>query len=499
MNPFRPLNSLIFCITLLFITSASAEISENAKPVEIKGGTIMHYNRINLQNTPSIPGVTNRDLSFDSNGIRLEGTLYTPTGAAGPFPGVVVAGAWTTVKEQMAGTYARELAARGFAALAFDFTGWGASDGDIRYKEDPATKTADIMAAAAFMNSLEEVDSSRIYGLGICASSGYMAAAVADSPHLSKLALVAAWLHDPKMVEAIYGGPESVEKLVTASRAAEKSPKPQILVAASATDEASLMYQAPYYTEEDRGLIAVYDNKFNIASWEPWLTYDAQASADRLTAPTLIICSEAAALPAGAHAYVKRTKAAVKEIWLDNINQFDFYDRADIVKLSTDAIAKHFGLSGKLSEDQQIANTIARYFAAVDQQDWNGAKALMTNPFHLDYSSFGGGDPADLDPTDILSSWAGFLPGFDHTHHQLGNLDIEFFGDIARVSCNVAASHVIDDRVWTVIGTYNNSLIREDGSWKLSSSQLLFKYQTGDTNLPAEAQQRMAKHNVVEQ
>ena len=493
MNPSRLLSILILFVTLLFVTATSAETSENAKPVET-----MHINRINLQNTPSLLGVTSRDLSFDSNGIRLKGTLYTPTGAAGPFPGVVVAGAWTTVKEQMAGTYARELAARGFAALAFDFTGWGASDGDIRYKEDPVAKTADIMAAAAFMDGLEEVDASRIYGIGICASSGYMAAAVADSPHLSKLALVAAWLHDPKMAEAIYGGPGSVEKLVTASRAAEKSPKPQIIVAASATDNASLMYQVPYYTEEDRGLIAAYDNKFNIASWEPWLTYDAQASADRLTASTLIICSEAAALPAGAHAYVQRTQAPVKEIWLENVNQFDFYDRADIVKLSADAMAQHFGQEALGSDNQDIANAVARYFARVDQRDWDGTQALMTNPFHLDYASFGGGDPAYLNPADILAAWSGILPGFDHTHHQIGNLDMQIYGDSARVSCYVIASHSIDERVWMVVGTYNIPLVRTGEGWKLTGIQFLYKYQTGATDLPAEAKQRVAKRNVNE-
>ena len=499
MNPSQLFNIFIFLIASVFITAASAETSENAKPAETKKGATIHINRTNLQNTPSVPGVTSRDLSFDSNGIRLKGTLYTPTGAAGPFPGVVVAGAWTTVKEQMAGTYARELAARGFAALAFDFTGWGASGGDIRYKEDPAAKTADIMAAAAFMDGLEEVDANRIYGIGICASSGYMAAAVADSPHLSKLALVAAWLHDPKMAEAIYGGPESVEKLVTASRAAEKSPKPSIIVAASATDNASLMYQAPYYTEKDRGLIATYDNKFNLASWEPWLTYDAQASADRLTAPTLIICSEAAALPDGAHAYAKRTRAPVKEIWLENVNQFDFYDRADIVKLSADAMARHFGQEALESDHQEVANTVARYFARVDQRDWDGTQALMTNPFHLDYASFGGGDPTYLNPSDILAAWSGILPGFDHTHHQIGNLDIQIYGDSARVSCYVTAFHSIDERVWTVVGTYNIPLVRNGVGWKLTGIQFLYKYQTGATDLPAEAKQRVAKRNGNEQ
>jgi alpha/beta superfamily hydrolase len=38
----------------------------------------------------------------------------------------------------MADRYARELAARGFAALSFDFTGFGASDGEPRDLESAA-------------------------------------------------------------------------------------------------------------------------------------------------------------------------------------------------------------------------------------------------------------------------------------------------------------------------------------------------------------------------
>ena len=303
----------------------------------------MSETRINLQSTKVVAGVAQKDVTFDSHGVVLKGVLHTPADAAGPCPGVIVTGAWTTVKEQMAGTYARELAARGFAALAFDFAGWGESAGDIRYKEDPAAKTSDIHAAAAFMAACPEVDESNLSGVGICASSGYMADAVADSDTLGKLALVAAWLHDPAMAEAIYGGKESAAALLAAGRAAATSPEPHIIVAASTSDESSLMYQAPYYTEPDRGLIAAYDNKFNVASWVPWLTYDAQASADRLRAPALLICSEAAALPAGAHAWVERTSAPVQELWLKNVNQFDFYDRADIVEQCADAIARHVG------------------------------------------------------------------------------------------------------------------------------------------------------------
>ncbi|MEM9291598.1 MAG: alpha/beta fold hydrolase [Acidobacteriota bacterium] len=304
--------------------------------------------RLRLQDSPELPGVVATDLSFESAGVRLAATLYTPAPGGehgeGPWPGVLVTGAWTTVKEQMPGTYARELAARGLAALTFDFRGWGASEGTPRYVEDPITKTEDLHAAADFLATLPQVDASRLSGLGICASSGYMAAAVADHPALGRLALVAPWLHDPAMAEAVYGGPESVAALIAASRQAEK--EEAILTAASLTDETAPMYQAPYYTEEGRGLIPAYDNRFNVRTWEPWLTYDAQAFADRLSAPTLILCSEAAALPAGAHAYVERLTAGpgapVTEIWLDEVSQFDFYDRRDVVHRCADALAEHF-------------------------------------------------------------------------------------------------------------------------------------------------------------
>lgn len=292
---------------------------------------------INLQNTPAKAGVTSEAVSFDSNGVTLKGTLYKPEGATGALPGAIVTGAWTTVKEQMPGTYARELASRGMAALAFDFTGWGESGGQPRFVEDPVVKTADIKAATDYMAGRDDI--AGLSGLGVCASSGYMAEAVADDDRLSKLALVAPWLHDPEMAEGIYGGPEAAKGLIAASEADDGA----VLTAASTTDNSAPMFNAPYYTEENRGLIAAYDNKFAVATWKPWLTYDAQASADRLTKPMMMVGSASIALPAGAAAYEARTKAPLEKVWLgDDVTQFDFYDRADAVKASADAVADFF-------------------------------------------------------------------------------------------------------------------------------------------------------------
>ena len=290
-----------------------------------------------------------KDVTFESNNQTLAGNLYLPDDyqEGTKLPGVVVTGAWTTVKEQMPATYAEEMADRGYAVLAFDFRNWGESGGKERQLENPAHKTEDIIAAANYLTTRDEVDGNKIAGLGICASAGYMADAAVQSDDIKSIALVAPWLHNREIVNEVYGGEESVQSLIDTSRAAEAKYETtgelSLIPAASKTDENAVMYQAPYYTEEDRGMIPEYVNQFNLASWEGWLTYDAIAIADNLTKPVAIVHSEAAAIPQGAKEFYNRLSGEKKQIWLENTTQFDFYDSPEAVTTASDAIAEHFG------------------------------------------------------------------------------------------------------------------------------------------------------------
>ncbi|MEM7728383.1 MAG: alpha/beta hydrolase [Pseudomonadota bacterium] len=288
---------------------------------------------------------THQRVVFESAGERLVGDLYLPDDyeAGDTLPAIVVTGAWTTVKEQMPARYASEMADRGYAALAFDFRGWGQSEGGVRQLEDPERKTQDIVAAARFLATRAEVDPRRMGGLGICASAGYMTDAVARSPQLGSLALVAPWMHDADIVETVYGGPESVQRLIETGRAAAASGEPRMIEAASSTNEDALMYQAPYYVDAARGAIPEYVNRFNLASWEPWLTYDAVRLADDISGtPVTIVHSEAAAIPQGARAFFERIDGPKSELWLDGVTQMDFYDAAEPVRISADRVVAHF-------------------------------------------------------------------------------------------------------------------------------------------------------------
>ena len=288
------------------------------------------------------------EVTFESNNQTLVGNLYLPDDyqEGTKLPGTVITGAWTTVKEQMPANYAEEMADRGYAALVFDFRNWGESGGDNRQFENPANKTEDIVAAASYLSTREEVDANKIAGLGICASSGYMAGAAAQSEDIKSVALVAPWLHDRELVNEIYGGEESVQNLVQTSREAqakyEATGEISTVPAASQTNENAVMYQAEYYTDPDRGAIPEYVNEFNLASWEGWLTYDAMAIADNINEPVLIVHSETAAIPQGAKEFYQRLPGQKEQLWLENTTQFEFYDSPEAIATAGNAVAEHF-------------------------------------------------------------------------------------------------------------------------------------------------------------
>ncbi|GAA5213509.1 alpha/beta hydrolase [Corallincola platygyrae] len=280
-------------------------------------------------------------LTLNTRVGELAAHLYLPAGVTKP-PVVIVTGAWTTVKEQMPATYAKALAKEGYAALTFDFRGWGQSASELKYLENPHRKTDDIRAVIEAVAELEDVDGNRIAGLGICASAGYMLDAASGNSKVKAAAVVAPWLHDSALVNAIYGGEESVKSLIEAGERAANADVPVYIEAASTTNSDSLMYQAPYYTETDRGLIPEFDNKFNLASWKAWLTYDAQAGAKAQDKPVLMVASQAMALPAGAQQYLDNAGVNVEVTWLDDVTQFDFYDVPQHVAKATSLVAGHF-------------------------------------------------------------------------------------------------------------------------------------------------------------
>lgn len=122
---------------------------------------------------PLSANVTRAKVTFHNRyGVTLAGDLYLPNHAPGKLAAVAVAGPFGAVKEQAAGLYADELAARGFAALAFDPSFIGESGGEARNAASPDVNTEDFSAAVDYLSTRDFIDPERIGLLGICGFGG---------------------------------------------------------------------------------------------------------------------------------------------------------------------------------------------------------------------------------------------------------------------------------------------------------------------------------------
>jgi len=283
-------------------------------------------------------------VEFQSDGERMIGLLHLPSS---PARGVIVTtGPLTSVKEQASGAYARALAARGFAALAFDHRTFGESGGQPRQFENPVAKIEDIRNAVTFLKHDARTQGLPMFAVGICAGGGYMAAAVAQEPRFRAFAGVAGVYSDA--VQTKVGMGADYEKAISRATAAEKRWRETGVsetipaVAPDNGDVAMPLNEAYEYYGTSRGVVPNYVNGFAVMSRLYTLTFDAQVIAPRINTPTLVVHSDHALAPGWAHAFVAKLTAPKKELWLTSKGQIDFYDDVRLINESSDAIAAHF-------------------------------------------------------------------------------------------------------------------------------------------------------------
>ena len=145
--------------------------------------------------------VTREKVRFHNRyGIELAGDLYLPKEVDGKLAAVAVSGPFGAVKEQCSGLYAEELAARGFAALAFDPSCTGESGGAVRNVASPDINTEDFSAAVDFLATRDFVDPEKVGILGICGWGGMALNAAAMDTRIK--ATVTATMYDMTRVNA---------------------------------------------------------------------------------------------------------------------------------------------------------------------------------------------------------------------------------------------------------------------------------------------------------
>ena len=158
----RPLAATLVAVSLVFVAA-----------------TVTAQQRFELPDE-----VDHRAVDIWSEGTRMAGDLYWPRdGRTGELPAVVMSHGWGGTKVGLARNAAK-FAADGFIVLAFDYRGWGESDGklvvkgdipepdangevtvraqEIRTVVDPIDQTLDIRRAFDFIEGEPNVDTTRM-------------------------------------------------------------------------------------------------------------------------------------------------------------------------------------------------------------------------------------------------------------------------------------------------------------------------------------------------
>ncbi|MPY85660.1 MAG: alpha/beta fold hydrolase [Actinophytocola sp.] len=132
---------------------------------------------------PSIP------LPFFSDGHRIDADLHLPDdgGQAAPYPVVVAASGYQGLKVIHPERFARALAPLGYGVLAFDYRGFGLSEGE-RGRLVPQEWAVDVRTAVDRVSGHHDVDAERIALLGWGLGGGVVVSAAADDPRVRAVA-----------------------------------------------------------------------------------------------------------------------------------------------------------------------------------------------------------------------------------------------------------------------------------------------------------------------
>lgn len=236
-----------------------------------------------------------RPVTFASGGVLLAAELHFP--GPGVHPGVVICPGWAGRRSKSSEALAAALADAGFAALAFDFRGFGASQGD-RHRLIPAEQAQDINAAAHYLRSHRAVDPARVAAVGILTGGAAALQAAAENPAIAAVVAFypfgdgARWLRSMRR----YWEWRGLEAMISADRVRRAAGEASLIVDA---DQILMRGPESITIDETGQLRSVADRpsrderRLNLESAEAIMEFAPERVAARLSPrPVLIIAAE---------------------------------------------------------------------------------------------------------------------------------------------------------------------------------------------------------------
>ena len=286
------------------------------------------------------PGKVNiHPVSYKLNGLDIAANVYTPANydASKRYPVIVVAHPNGGVKEQVAGLYAQRMADQGYITITADAAYQGASGGEPRNVDKPASRIEDIHGMADFIANYPGADNGRLGLLGICGGGGYSLAAARTDKRFASIATVS--MFNSGLVRRNGYQDSQVDTIqqrlqqASAARAQEAAGGPVVYTGdVKLTDEQIAKLPFDLYRQgfEYYGKTHAHPNstfKYTLSSLLDLMSFDATDQLELIDKPLLMIAgSKADSLYMSEQAFAKATGTQDKQLFkIDGATHIETY------------------------------------------------------------------------------------------------------------------------------------------------------------------------------
>lgn len=281
-------------------------------------------------------------IKISKNNIKLAANIYYPEGFSEneEYKGIVVTHPGGGVKEQVAGSYAQNLAKAGYVAITFDASHQGESEGLPRFLEDPYERISDISSVVDYLTTLEYI--TEIGALGICAGGGYTLTAIQTDKRIKSAATASA-----VDIGILFRGEDTNVMNETAKLASDemtsvaKGNKPNYLYYTPMTKQEadsspSVLYKEAYdYYRTERAMHKNAPGQLLLSSVNTIFRFNSTSVMKEMTnIPVLLVAGSVAETLA----YSKLANETIKDSRLaliDGATHIDLYDK------KVDAVTEH--------------------------------------------------------------------------------------------------------------------------------------------------------------
>ena len=290
---------------------------------------------------------------FQSEGLKVVGNLFRPQNSKEEevsLPAILVAGAMTGVKEQVAGQYAERIAKYGYVTLVLDHRHFGESEGEPSQHEDPAKKMEDFKNAISFLSSLKGIDREKIGACGISMGGGYMLQLAAFDRRIKAVSIVASGLNLANTLLEMLGKEGFVNflKEFNSARQRHYDTGEVQYIPAVATDNkpAAMIGDEPFeYYGTSRAWSPGWVNRYTTESIENLMSYNAIPYSSHVSPTPLLIVhgkNDKYCLPKFAQEVYDLAGEPKEILWLDTSNHIDLYDNEKYVGPTISKIVQWF-------------------------------------------------------------------------------------------------------------------------------------------------------------